>query len=162
MNEGKEISFDYNDAELTKLFNSLGSVAQDKIVVDAIKEAASTIISAAKSNLFASKRGASKTNYSWYASAFKVEPLKFRTGDAVGVKLGVKTKEGYKLRWLEWGTAQRETRGSKYMAKRAAGKQTGSHFFYNAVAAQKEKARLSIEAAVEKSLEKMVDKANKK
>ena len=76
-------------------------------------------------------------------------------GQGFGYKIGLKGDKAYKMRWIEWGTNERYTRGKK-TAKRYTGKISGTHFFYSAVADKMEEAKNNLNDAVIKSFDTVV------
>lgn len=140
-----------NEAELIKLLNSLIPSVRNKVVLAGLKAGAKAINIVAKANLIAGKKNASTTNYSYYSSAFKIEKIKSKTAFDLGIKTGISdTKNGYKLRWLEFGTADRTTKSKPEMNR---GKIAGYNFFFNAVRSQSENVYNIVSEAIIKSLE---------
>lgn len=146
-----------NNAGLLEVLNGFLPAVQGKVVMDALKTGAASINEQAKASLYASKKGTSKTNYSYYSRAFKMEDLKSKTPLELGVRTGVRdAKNGYKLRWIEFGTNTRFTskkKGGSGGANR--GKITGVNFFFNAVRGHGEKIFGVVSDAVIASLDNL-------
>jgi len=151
-----KLNISSNADDLIKLLNSIIPSVTGKVIRDALKQGAKAINATAKASLNASKLGKSTTNYKYYSTAFKIENIKNKNPLELGVKAGVKDdKNGYKLRWLEWGTADRYTKGDKGKPSMFRGKVEGSNFFYNSVKSNTEKAGKIISDALLKSLENL-------
>ena len=151
-----------NSSELLDLLNKMLPTVRTNAVMDGLQAGANMINSQARSNLNASKRGASKTGYSYYATAFKMENLKSKTPEEIGVRTGVYDKwHGYKLRWMQWGTGERKTflRKSAITKKTIApmnrGRIIGNNFFFGAVRGQQDEIFKVVSDAVLKSLENL-------
>jgi len=167
INAGDHISIEIiNDKELFNLFNDLETKLQNKIVVAGMKTAANIILKKAKENFQSVKKDKSLTNYSKLNSFFKVQPLQNPDLNTFGLKLGI-TKQGYKLRWINWGTNERFYKKSKksYFKKSAKEHKTGkieqTDFFYLAVESSKSEANNKVSQAIIDSLNKTVNKYNK-
>lgn len=160
-----------NDEELLKLFHELNTKLQNKIVLGGMRTAAAIINQQAKSNFRAIAKGQSRTKYKGLNSFFKVEPIR----KYFGVKVGV-TSAGYKYRWLNWGTDERsyikgQSRANQRYFKssgKSGGKEhkTGSlpatNFFFDAVEQRKEEAQSKVSQAIIDSMNRTVNKYNKK
>jgi len=149
-----------NAEELIKLLNGFIPAVRSKAVVDGMIAGANAITEKARAALYAGKKGESTTGYSYYASAFKQEKLKGKTPDELGVRTGVWSREnGYKLRWLEWGTNNRTTFQRKnrlsntITPKMNRGKIIGTNFFFGAVKGKQDEIFNIVSAAIVKSLE---------
>lgn len=149
-----------NAEQLIELLDSLPDGVRGKVTVDALIAGANFINQRAESALNASKKGESSTEYSYYATSFKQEKLKAKTPDELGVRTGVwNRKNGYKLRWLEWGTVDRNTFlrrnyvTGKVKQPRFTGKVKGNHFFFNAVRNSQDEVFKILSDAIIKSLE---------
>ena len=116
------------------------------------------------------KKNKSKTNYKNFNKIFKIESLK-NEKNGFGLKLGI-TKEGYKYRWLQWGTEERTyIKGTKKSLKsffikqgkkeHRTGKITGTNFFYGAVERKQKEANEMISDAVVQNFERIIKKYNK-
>lgn len=136
-----------NVQEQLDLFQELVWTEQNKIVNSAFRQVAWIILNQAKSNFNAIKKGKSETSYQYMKNAFATAPYKSK--DFWGVKLGVKN---YKMRWIEWGTRDR------MYGKHKTGKLQPTNFFYNAVEMKKDEATSKISEAIQKSLDKTVQK----
>jgi len=154
-----------NSDQLVKLLKSYPEVVRNAAVIKGMEAGAEMLNESAKARLFASRKGASKTNYSYYAAAFKKESLRSKTPDTVGVRTGVYDKrQGYKLRWLEWGTGQRFTRTRKNALtgastlKKSRGKMQGSHFFFEALRGKQDAFFRTLSNVVIKALEDTTSK----
>lgn len=144
------------DVELQKLFLELTPDVQNRIINGAFRSASKIILDEAKRNWNAGKKNQSKTGYKGYSSYFKSEPMKSVGNTGFGYKIGLKGDKAYKMRWLEWGTNERYTRGKKTGNKRYTGKITGTHFFYSAVGNKMEEAKNNLNDAVIKSFDTVV------
>jgi len=138
-----------NNAELQKLFTELQPSVQNKIVLAGMRESAKIILQEAKSRFKTKAKGKSKTGYKYINKSFTTEPMKSTFGLRVGIK-------NYKMRWIEWGTADRY-----YKNKHYTGKLEPTNFFYGAVKAKQEEASKYVSEAIIKSLEKTIKKYNK-
>lgn len=143
-----------NSTELQKLFFELQDKIQIKVLEDAFKKAGKIILDTAKTNFNSTKKGKSKTNYAGLNRSFKSKALR----KSIGMIFGMQHREGYKYRFLNYGTAQRFTRGKK---PRYTGIIKPSNFFTNAVTTQAENARATLSKNIELSLEKIVKKYEK-
>jgi len=149
-----------NAEELLQLLNGFLPAVRSKAVVDGMIAGANAINQRAQAALYAGKKESSTTGYSYYATAFKQEKLKGKTPDELGVRTGVWSREnGYKLRWLEWGTNTRTTFQRKnpltntLTPKMNRGKITGTNFFFSAVKGQQTEIFNIVSEAIIKSLE---------
>ncbi len=158
-----------NYGDIVKALKGLEPALKSEIVVKAMREAGELINSEAKTRLFATKKGYSKSAYSYYTRAFKVENLKARNATELGgVKVGI-SKEGYKLRWLQFGTKERSyyntsssrVSSTRLGSKHNTGKILGSNFFYGAVKGKQRDAYELISNAILKSLQKNLEKNSK-
>lgn len=155
-----------NDKDLLKLFNELDPKVQQKIINQGFRTAAMIILKATKDSLNQVKKGKSKTGYSYLNRMFKISPIKPNDKNNIGVKLGI-TKEGYKYRWLEWGTNERQyeiKKGNIFKTTTTTqftGKIQPTHFFYNAVDATKEQAQKNVNEAIVNALKNVVKKYEK-
>lgn len=135
------------------LFN-LPSAVKGQIMRTGLLDAAKAINRTAQSNLQATKKGKSRTNYSAYNRAFvanlyKPKDINLVAGVVAGV-LGTKRKKSdplygaYKLRWIDSGTVYRKYQSVKVTSdgtksRRATvvdhrtGKITATRFFSKAV-----------------------------
>ena len=148
---------------LVKMLNGLEPALKSKVVIESMREAGGVINNEAQRRLFATKKGYSKSAYSYYIRVFKIENLKARSeAELGGVKVGI-SKEGYKLRWLQFGTKDR----SYYVTKTSKGQKgtshktgriLGSNFFFGAVKGKQREAYEIISSAVIKSLENNLNK----
>jgi len=154
-----------NSEQLLKLLRSYPDVVKNAAVIKGMEAGADLINESAKAKLFASRKGASKTGYNYYAAAFKKENLKSKAPDTVGIRTGVyNKKEGYKFRWLEWGTAQRFTRTRKNAltgvntTKKSRGKIIGNNFFFDALKGKEDIFFRTISNVIVKALEDITSK----
>jgi len=136
-----------NDKELFKLFNELQTSVQNRIVINGFKNAAQVIKNEIKSSFISVRKNKSKTGYK-NLKDLKIEPMK----SAVGVKVGF-TREGYKYRWIQWGTKERKT---KKGYNRGIIDET--NFFYGAVERSMPQAQNKVSECIVKSLENTVKK----
>jgi len=146
-----------NDKELMALFDELIPSVQNKIIVNGLKSAASIITKQAKQNFKGTKKNKSKTGYKDLNSSFKIKPM----NKELGVIAGMQHREGYKYRFLNYGTEQRSYK-TKKGKQHDIGKIVGSNFFTDAVNSKKEEANKNIQDEIVKSMNKTVNKWNKK
>lgn len=139
-----------NSTELQRLFTSLQDRIQIKVLEDALKKSGKVILDAAKSNFNATKKGKSKTNYAGLSRAFKSKALR---RDNIGMLFGMQHREGYKYRFLNYGTVARFTRGNR---PRFTGTIQPSNFFTDAVTSQAENAQARLSNEIVLSLERLV------
>jgi hypothetical protein len=157
MNNYNQIGIRFiNDAETRKLFNELSREVQGKIVLDALKKVSKPILDQAKVNFKAVKKDLSKTNYSILRRSFKIESRR-KTENTLGVKIGA-TKEGYKYRWIQWGTADRYTERTKKRAKAFRGSIKATNFFYSAVSQKMPDVKEAVGNEIKLSLERVMKK----
>jgi len=149
-----------NATQLIELINSMPKAVQSKTTINALTAGANFINQQADRALNAAKKEKSTTGYSYYGTSFKQEKLQAKTADEFGVRTGVwNRKNGYKLRWLEWGTADRNTFTrrdgvtGKIKHPRFTGNLEGSHFFFNAVRNSQDEVFKILSDAIIKSLE---------
>jgi len=114
-----------NDSETLKLFNELNSTVQSKIILDALKRSSRVMKDKIKSNFIAQKKDLSRTNYRDLNKTLKIANRKKKKDHQLGIIIGF-TKEGYKYRWIQWGTEDRYTKKKMYR-----GKIEGNNFFYS-------------------------------
>ena len=161
-----------NDAEQLALFKELDFKIQKKIISAGIRKAAKPIIETAKANFNSTKKNKSTTGYADLNSSFKIQENNKNTS-AINYFIGVKyndtkgKKNWYKYRFIEWGTEERQYKVSKrslFNEKKGTlkhtGKMTGTHFFYDAVEARKDKVQEDISKEVTAQFEKVVAKYN--
>lgn len=155
-----------NSKQVIAMLNGLVPALKTRVVEDGLRAAGNVINSQALRNLYATKKGKSKTNYSYYSRVFKVDLYKPRNDNELGgAKVGI-LKEGYKLRWIQWGTAQRfYYRTSTSKAKKNAlgtkhktGSLKATNFFFSAVQSKQKEAFEAISGAIIKSIEENVNK----
>ena len=151
-----------NNAELITLLNGMLPAVRIKAVMEGLQAGAKLINDQARTSLNASKRNSPNAKYAYYATAFKMEALKSKTANELGIRTGVyDKKDGYKLRWIEWGTAERETFERKsrttntLIPKMNRGSIIGYNFFFGAVRSQEDKVFKVVSEAVIKSLENL-------
>jgi hypothetical protein len=144
-----------NSTELQKLFFELQDKVQMKVLNDAFKKSGKIILDTAKANFNATKKNLSKTKYSALSRSFKSKALR----KEIGMVFGMQHREGYKYRFLNYGTVARFTKnGSK---KRYTGTIKPSNFFTNAVTSQAENAQKNLSNEIVLSLERVVKKYEK-
>lgn len=153
-----------NSEQLIKLLNSMPDVIRSKATLEGLKAGANLINEQARTRLMASKKGENVGSY--YMSAFKIEQLTNRPPEEMGVKTGVwDKKNGYKLRWLEWGTVDRYTRKrknaktGKITGNKFRGSMQGNHFFFGTVRTQEDAVFQAISKAVIRSLDELTSKS---
>lgn len=160
-----------NSQDLKKLFDELQSSVQIQVLNAAFRKAGKPILEQAKANFMAIKKGKSKDGYSTFDKAFKMTALK----KDIGMIIGLKHQEGYKYRFIEYGTAERQYKVKKSSSnkegkagfyKSAAGMHsTGvikpSQFFENAVAQKGNESQELLSAEIVLSLERCVKRYEK-
>lgn len=144
-----------NSTELQKLFFELQDSIQMKVLDAAFRKAGKPILDTAKSNFNATKKGLSTTGYALLNKAFKSRALK----KDVGMVFGMQHREGYKYRFLNFGTDGRYTR-SKH--PRYTGIIKPSLFFTDAVKTQAGNAQNMLSDEIVASLERLVKRYEKK
>lgn len=150
-----------------RTLDQIPEALRSRAITAGMQAAAKVVNEQAKRNLWATKKGKSTTDYAYYSSLFRIENMKPKPGQLAGVKAGVQSpKHGYKLRFLEFGTAPRRymitanlTQSPAWKWKKrgtyhATGRITATHFFYSAVDAKKLQAFSVIEGAIKKALAK--------
>lgn len=142
-----------NSNELQKLFFELTDTVQMRVLNAALRKSGKIFIDTAKVNFQSTKKGFSKTNYSMFSKSFKSKPLK----SDVGMLFGMEHREGYKYRFLNFGTKARYTKSSK----RYTGVIKASNFFTNAVTSKRDEAQNMLSDEIIKSLERVVKKYEK-
>jgi len=158
-----------NNPELLKLFNELNDKLKNQIVLGGMRKAANLIVKEIKTNFQSVKKNKSKTNYKNFNKLFKIESIKDEK-NGFGLKLGI-TKEGYKYKWLQWGTEQRSyKKNSKKSVKNLfkksvknehlTGAITATNFFYSAVERSMDKANNMISSAVMQNFDRIIRKYN--
>lgn len=140
-----------NSTELQKLFFDLQDKVQMRVLNTAFKKSGKIILDTAKINFKSIKKGLSKTNYKALTSAFKSRPLR----EDVGMIFGMQHREGYKYRFLNFGTKKRYTRDNN---PRYTGIIKPSNFFTNAVNDKGETAQNILSDEIIKSLENVIKK----
>lgn len=147
-----------NDKELLKLFNELIPNVQNKIIQGGYKQAGKIILDQAKSNLKSVRKNKSTSGYKGFNSMFKTKALR---KPMIGARVGVSGREGYKYRWQNYGTEERQYI-SKTGKAHKTGKITATYFFNNAVDSKKDEALNSVNRAITDSMNRTVKKYNKK
>lgn len=145
-----ELKFE-NIKDLENLLDELIPSVRNSIIKNALRKSARQILNQAKRNFKSVKKGTSRNNYKDFNKSFKV---KFKK-DGMGVVLG---SDYYKSLWLEKGTKDRYTR--KKGAYRGSIEPT--KFFENAVNQEKGNVEKELGKSVIDSLNKTVQKFNKK
>jgi hypothetical protein len=150
------------DAELVEFIRGLDRVISKKIVLSAMRKGGAYINEMAKMRFMATKKNRSKTGYQGFNSLFKVQPIK--SEHKVGVKIGISGAQGYKYRWAQWGTVQREYIKKKTQGEPAkkhyTGKIQATNFFYGAAAQSAEKANAMVSESIILALQEMKKNAN--
>ncbi len=100
-----------NEKETLKFFNELNSTVQSKIILNALRTSGKVISQQIKTNFLMQKKDKSKTNYRDLSKTLKIANRK-KKENQLGVIIGI-TKEGYKYRWIQWGTEDRYTKKKK-------------------------------------------------
>jgi len=162
-----------NYADLVEMLNGLLPALRKKVVMDGLQEAAGVILNQAKSNLRASSKGKSVSGTLNKGQIWRAESLKARNDEEMGgVKIGI-TKDGYKARFLQWGTRKRKFLSTNKQINTAGWKEKhggyyhntgsiiGNDFFYGAVKAKQRDAYNIIIDAILESLERNLSKYKK-
>jgi hypothetical protein len=148
----------FNDKALMALFDELQPKIQDNIIIGGLKNAGKVINDEAKQNFQAIKKNKSKTGYQDLNSMFKVVKMR---APKIGVRVGMSAREGYKYRFMNFGTEERY-----YMTKNGVEHRTGAipkrEFFTRAVESKKQEAEDNVQNAIKESMEKTVKRYNKK
>lgn len=145
-----------NDHNLIRLFENLDTKKQKRVIDNTLKASGRIINKQAKQNFNLVKKNQSRTNYSEFNRMFKVQSKRPKP-DELGVLVGMKHREGYKYRFIEYGTASRYTRKGNYYR----GKIEKNSFFYSAVTQTKEKVKNTFSEGFIKSLNNVVKRMNK-
>lgn len=143
-----------NAGELNKLFLELQTSVQIKVLEGAFRKAGKPILTTAKSNFNATKQGLSRTGYAMLSKAFKAKVMK----KEIGMVFGMQHREGYKYRFLNFGTKERFTRKNG----RFSGVIKPSKFFTNAVESTAGTVQSTLSKEIILSLERTVKKYDKK
>ena len=129
-----------NWQELVKLLEGISPQLRKRLSMDGLIAGANLINNTAKQNLEAGKKGKSKSGYNYYQTIFRYEQMKGQDPELLKLKTGVWSRaNGYKLRWLEWGTDDRYTRlrynplKKKKIDEQFRGRIEGNNYFFNAV-----------------------------
>lgn len=93
-----------NDVDQQKLFSELADTVQISALNSAMRKAGKIILNQAKTNFLAIKKDKSKTGYADFDKAFKIKAQR----SVVGVIVGMQHRAGYKYRFLNYGTADRQ------------------------------------------------------
>jgi hypothetical protein len=141
------------DVELGELFNSLIPRVQDNIVKAGYKKGGKLILDQALSNFKQRFNDAGKMNFKQY---FKNLPLKSKVGE----KIGATGDKAYILRFLEYGTNERQYK-TRNSGNHFTGKLKSSQFFSDAVEAKGAEAMNEVQKGIIESMEKTVAKYSK-
>jgi len=151
-----------NWQQLIDRMSYLTEEVRGRVIMDGLIAGANLINNTARATLEANKRGASKTGYNYLQTIWKYEQLKGKDPNIAGIRTGVWSREnGYKLRWLEWGTDDRYTHKrynplwSKIIPEMYRGRIEGSGYFFNAVRNKDEEVFRVMSQAVMESLKKI-------
>ena len=161
-----------NSDDLNKLFFELKDNIQMNVLNGAFRKAGKVILDAAKTNFNAIKKGFSKTGYSELDKGMKIQPLQ----NQVGVKIGMQHREGYKYRFINDGTKERQYQiGKKFKPNEgfksfyksdklthSTGMLKPTEFFDNAVDSQADTAQNMLSDEIVLSLERCVRRYEKK
>jgi hypothetical protein len=139
-----------NIKDLEKILDEFIPNVRNKIIKDALRKSAKTILDLAKNNFKSFKKNKSRTNYKEFNKSFKV---KFKK-DGMGVVLG---SDYYKSLWLEKGTVQRYTRKKNSYR----GIIEGTKFFESAINSKQNEVQNNITQSVIESLNRVVKKYEK-
>ena len=144
-----------NTEEQQKLFTELQTSVQISVLNAAFKRAGKPIIDQAKSNFYAIKKDKSSDNYAGFDKAFKMTALK----KDIGMIIGLKHAEGYKYRFIEYGTKERFTKGK---GAHFTGVINPTKFFENAVEQKGEESQNMLSDEIVLSLERCVKRYDRK
>jgi len=146
-----------NNKEILDLFNDLTPKVQDKVVNDGFKGIIRSINKQAKTAFNGVKKNKSKTNYEGFNQAFDVKTLK----NGQGVIGGLKSKKGYKYRFINYGTEERfytTKKGNRH----DTGKITEEKWWTNTVENNENMSIENVSKVIIKSMEKTVEKYDRK
>jgi len=146
-----------NDKKLLKLFNELQPKVQSTIIAGGFRRAGKIILDEAKINFKASKKNKSKTEYAGANSMFKVKKLR---RPRIGAVVGIGGEKGYKYRFQNDGTDDREYR-SKSGAIHRTGRINKTSFFTDAVETKAKTAMDAVNDSIKTSMEATVKRYNK-
>lgn len=103
-NNSQELALKFlNTAEQQQLFSELIDSVQIKILNFAFRKAGKIILDNSKSNFDGVKKNKSKTGYADLDKSFKMKQMHTE----IGMIIGMQAKEGYKYRFLNYGTKKR-------------------------------------------------------
>jgi len=155
-----------NDGDQKEMFLALKDNIQVRVLNSAFRKAGKLIIDQARTNFNATKKNKSLTNYSEFDEGLKMQQAKTK----LGIKIGMQHREGYKYRFLNYGTADRfyKISSSKSNTKGTAGfyasdkttHNTGvikpNKFFTNAVEQKGDEAQTTLNTEIVNVFEKTV------
>ncbi len=151
-----------NPEDLITLLNSLNSTVRSQAVLDGMIAGANMINNESRARL----SGMAKSKSSYFSTSFKMEALKGRTPDEIGIRTGVYNKQkGYLLRWLEFGTTKRVTLKRKNPTSKEItppmnrGQMTAYSYFFGVVKNNQEETFRIVSETIIKSLEDMTAKS---
>ena len=160
-NDYDEIGLTFiNDQETLKLFNELVANVQGKIILEGLKKAAKPILETAKTTFQRYKKNQSKTNYADLKKSARIKSRRKRK-DELGVIVGF-TREGYKYRWINWGTDDRFYTTKKNKKEKYVGKLEKTNFFFDAVDQSRPQAEAAVSQEIKTSLERTMKKYHAK
>lgn len=145
------------DVQLGNLFNELQPKIQNTIVRNGYKKAGKIILDQALSNFKQRFADSGKLNFKQY---FKNLPLKSKIGEKVGAGGAGKESKSYVLRFLEYGTNDRQYK-TKNSSNHFTGKLKSSQFFSDAVEAKGAEAQAAVQQSIVDSFNKTVAKYSK-
>jgi hypothetical protein len=144
-----------NIDKLNELLSQYPHEVQNKAVYSTMTAYGRKIINSTKSNFYSIAKGKSKTNYADLNKALKISKMKSK----FGVKIGLQHREGYKYRFIEHGTKDRQYVKNGKIHK--TGRIIGSLYFTKAVETHKVKGIEDLQDTLIKQLEKISRKYNK-
>lgn len=147
-----------NSDELQKLFFELKDKVQMRILNAAFRKSGKPILDTAKTNFNAIKKDKSKTNYSALSESFKMKPMK----KEVGLIVGMQHREGYKYRFINFGTKERFTRRKFSRKGHSTGSLQPSQFFTKAVESNYENSMKMLAENIQKGLENTIKRYEKR
>lgn len=142
-----------NEKDALKLFDELTKVNQNRIINSALRNSAKPIKDDIITNF--KSRHQTKSGYKKIRKSVKIQKMKSKNG----VKVGLKSDDSFRYRFLEYGTVANRMTREKQLNR---GGITGSRFFADAVGSNKSDVENKISQAIIDSLNKLVAKYNKK
>ena len=148
-----DIDFKVDYKDLMADFGKLKVTVQNRAIESGLRKSARVILNQVKQNFQSVKKNKSKTNYANFNKLLRIQSIRNRAKNGIGVKLGF-TRAGYKYRWINWGTNARTTEKRKHNT----GLVNQTNFFYNAVKQTEEQVFKSIEKNVIEQIRRVLKK----